>query len=802
MRAKKGIRLSLRTLLLAALLLAAIGVELPASTSETHYFFLLDLSASVAGKRSAEGLSADNAREMIRNTARYLKENDSSTVILFGKNAIVGAEKENLIDSLGTDIASAIETALSFPADKRRREIVLFTDGNDTTGRLDETLMAAKKGGVKISCIPLGNLTPKDMRIVDVAAPQSVNPSATFDVSVVAESTYAGGAELSLARGGETIQRIKAQFSSGERKSLLFPAVSADPQLPVTSYSVNIRVPNGDDCGENDTSSFAVRTVQDKISVSYLARKPESRAVHKALAHNPRLRIVDGLNDLFACDLLVLDNEEVGALTSRQREEIRSFVESFGGGLFIIGGDRAFALGGMAETPVEEVSPLWAFPDEQISITFVLDRSGSMGQEIPGRAKIKLSYAKDAIVSSLRFLREGDFVGLISFAETSRVDSPLIPADKSPSLIARLSSLQPYGQTTILPSIEATLTELAKSATSRRHIVMITDGMSSSSAEDMDAFRKMGERMARERVTATVIAVGKDIAKEKLLLLCQKEGDFHHLADISKLEELLKETLARSKELVLSKERPMAVAVERKDHPILAGIDVPPPIRAMNRTSPRKGAEVILSVERTPLLAARQSGLGKCVALASDPSSDWAQSFASWEGFYKFVNQIALFCARDPQRRSARVESTLRGDGMEIDLYTATDGGAELRGRYRHLGGGAEGEITFKHVGVDRYTAILRDPSAGTYLIAVSGESSAMTFAVNFPYPYEYASIGTNRDALRRIASETGGEVVAEIAPIVNRRSAERIAVDGAPYFISLAMLLFLLDILIATFWK
>ena len=63
-----------------------------------------------------------------------------------------------------------------------------------------------------------------------------------------------------------------------------------------------------------------------------------------------------------------------------------------------------------------------------------------------------------------------------------------------------------------------------------------------------------------------------------------------------------------------------------------------PPILGYNKTFPREGCPVLLSVKETgdPLVAAGQFGRGRTLAYTSDPAPHWGLNFVYWEHYADF----------------------------------------------------------------------------------------------------------------------------------------------------------------------
>lgn len=67
-------------------------------------------------------------------------------------------------------------------------------------------------------------------------------------------------------------------------------------------------------------------------------------------------------------------------------------------------------------------------------------------------------------------------------------------------------------------------------------------------------------------------------------------------------------------------------------------LDTFPPILGYNKTLPRKGNQVLLTVRETgdPLVAGGQFGHGRTLAYTSDPAPHWGCNFVFWEHYQEF----------------------------------------------------------------------------------------------------------------------------------------------------------------------
>jgi uncharacterized membrane protein len=101
-----------------------------------------------------------------------------------------------------------------------------------------------------------------------------------------------------------------------------------------------------------DDENLQLVTLQRTAENKHLRLDVDASGVELA-AGFPKTR-----EELFAYRALVLGSVEASAFTADQLRMIAEFVDVRGGGLLLLGGHRAFAEGGYAGTPVEDVMPV------------------------------------------------------------------------------------------------------------------------------------------------------------------------------------------------------------------------------------------------------------------------------------------------------------------------------------------------------------------------------------------------------------------------------------------------------------
>src|SRR5690606_5144029 len=112
-------------------------------------------------------------------------------------------------------------------------------------------------------------------------------------------------------------------------------------------------------------------------------------------------------------EMVILSNVPATALTQRQMEMARAYVQDLGGGLMMLGGEQSFGLGGYYKSVLEEVLPVRSdFEKEKekpsLGMVLVIAKSGSMSGD-------RVEMAKSAARSAVELLGNNDQVAVIAF---------------------------------------------------------------------------------------------------------------------------------------------------------------------------------------------------------------------------------------------------------------------------------------------------------------------------------------------------------------------------------------------------
>jgi uncharacterized membrane protein len=292
-------------------------------------------------------------------------------------------------DGTHTDVSAALDAAREELAGVPLSGLVLVTDGADNGSRpLTEALVPLQAAGVPVFTVGLGEETLEpDIEVGRVELPRAILEGSTLLVDVVVTQVGFGRRtvplivedqerilaeeEVSLGPDGEpVVARVRFQLdqAGAHRVRFSIPIQSSERvdrnnarevQIEVRGAREKILYFEGEPRFEVKFMRRAVHD-DDNLQLVVLQRTAESKflrldvdSAEELAAGFPRTR-----EELYRYRALVLGSVEASFFTHDQLQMIADFVSERGGGLLMLGGRSAFAEGGWAGTPVEEVLPV------------------------------------------------------------------------------------------------------------------------------------------------------------------------------------------------------------------------------------------------------------------------------------------------------------------------------------------------------------------------------------------------------------------------------------------------------------
>ncbi len=822
--ARKGMALAIACRALAALavvlVLAGAYVERTRPQAGACVIAAIDTSASVGGAGAAR------ARAFLERLVPALGAHDLLGSLAFATRTRVLARplaQRHTIDDLlpptdaigadagETDIAGALTTAATLCPEETQAALLLFTDGNETTGS------ALAEATLTEPVVPTFPLLPDGAALPPAAvrrllAPRLAPERVTVPLEAVVESRApeTTRAVLELTANGERLSGTSIDLAPGVSVvELPYRARGAGQYLLEARLAVNGAAPpplGGARAALAVTRPLQVLVVSEHES-PVVATALAERGMHVELIAPPVF--ASRAARLDAYHLVVLDDVTRAAFADAALAELAAWVGR-GGGLVVTGGEHLFGDARWTGSALDRVLPVdlraqTPEPQERepIALYLVIDRSNSMGYSST-QAMLhngeKMEYAKRAALAVLDQLGSKDLVGAIAFDSLPTELGPLRPVGESRSALAtKIQQLQYGGGTDFKDALDDARRHLIESGRRVRHIILLTDGDTNRGAED---HVELIAALARAEITVTTIRIGSDDANLELLDAISRAtgGEFHHVERVQALPQLM----------IRDTQRLMSDSPERQDRPprlgtpggLLAGFaeDELPAIRRYALTQARPQAEVRLYVENgerhDPVLATWQYELGRVAVIPLDfqaGAADWA----AWNGFGTLWAQLARWAAPSGLSSDHRLEAQRLAAGTLVRLETV----AEAPGPYAlRLPAGAE--FPLRRSGPRTFTAMVPNLRSGPQSVLLLGPGPSLPEQIDLMVPAsgdagrELAADHPNRRLLEQLAQLTGGTLDPEPAAVLAARPGvvrEHMAL--APVLVPLALVLLLADI-------
>jgi Ca-activated chloride channel family protein len=466
-----------------------------------------------------------------------------------------------------------------------------------------------------------------------------------------------------VLRGGP--QQIKLPARASAPGPVVFTATLDAGALP----------PEQNRSPANDRAAV-VGEVRGRPRVLHLGDADESSALPRAL-RSDHLQ-VDALapeaapasaEGLRPYDLVVLSDLPARRASGALQQAIAKYV-SDGGGFIMVGGERAFGVGGWGGTVIEDILPVRFEGERQreqptLALVLVIDKSGSMSSED------RLDLVKEAARATASTLDPGDELGVVAFDSRPYTLVRLQPAANRIRIAGDIRRLSAGGGTNALPALREAYLQLVGSKALVKHVILLSDGQSPEAGVNT----LLGD-MRDADITVSAVGVGAGAGKDFLARVAERgRGRYYFSQDGTDVPRIFsRETREVTRNAVVERDLYPRVA---KRVQLLRGLDFDraPGLMGIIPLKLKPLAELILRTHTgDPLLVRGRRGLGRTVAFASDAQPRWAARWVAWEGFGKFWSQVA----RDTMRQGA---GTLGGATLRVT--PGTDEGSLQRRRRR-----------------------------------------------------------------------------------------------------------------------
>jgi Mg-chelatase subunit ChlD len=750
-RTSRRSALAMKAVSFVAILLALAEPRLNVSETKVAVAVLVDTSASVSeadlqrASQIANAIEGNRGRHWMRVIpfARATRALDHSEDQKGWKLKPASGEAGR-----ATDLEAAIREAVaSLPAGLVPR-VALISDGKQNKGSVARAAWQAQQLGIPIDTYALNGRAVPALRLESISLPTLAFTGEQFPIDVVVSTPKAGTAEVELSAEGRTLGKTEVTLAAGENPLRLHASLNTPGALDL---AVAIRAK---DEGE---VHFDQAVMLRRPKVLYITGDSAAVNAHLTSTLAAAQFDVQRINDLPTGSLsgyqvVIFDNWDLESIPTSKKDEIERYVKQ-GGGLLVIGGERnMYQEGKKVEDALDRALPAKLAPPrspEGTAVVLIIDKSSSM----EGR---KMELARLAAIGVVDNLRPIDLVGVLIFDNSFQWAVPMRRAEDRTLIKRLISGITPDGGTQIAPALNEAFRRVVPTQATYKHIVLLTDGIS----EEGDSMDLAREAVLR-RVTISTVGLGQDVNRAYLEKIASSAGGkSYFLNEPAGLEQiLLKDVMEHTGSTAVEKPLPPHVL---KAAEILDGVamDTAPALKGYVKFISKPSAETILEIDRDPLLARWQYGLGRSAVFASDAKARWAADWISWKGYDKFFTNLTRDLLPHAQAGEATVEfDSANGDlVVEYRLGREAEEPAQLPEIFVFGPDGFQKPIPVKKIAAGMFRGRLQIGSReGLFRVRPLVDSTVFPEAGLYRPEAELTDYGSNVALLKQVAEFTGG---------------------------------------------
>ncbi|MEX2465929.1 MAG: glutamine amidotransferase [Gemmatimonadota bacterium] len=396
-RTDRGIMAGLRLALVALVVFALLQPMLVVSTVVPQQNFvgvLVDDSRSMSlSDQDGNPRSAFVASQLSAEDGALLEALSERFVLRFFRFSDVARRMEGIgelsYSGPRTDLGVALDAAREELSGVPLSGLVVVSDGADTGDRpITDALVPLQAGRIPVFTVGVGDeVISPDIEMGRVELPRTVLVGTTVMVDIVVTQHGMGRGSVPVLVEDDRMILAEETIELGPDGEPVVARLGFQLERP-GPHRVRFRIPPqpGERVDRNNTREVLVNVRGDREKILYYEGEPrfEVKFTRRAVEDDENLQLVvlqrtadskflrlsvtdstelqfgfpTSREELYRYRALVLGSVEASHFTHDQLNMIADFVSERGGGLLFLGGRSAFAEGGWAGTPVEEVMPV------------------------------------------------------------------------------------------------------------------------------------------------------------------------------------------------------------------------------------------------------------------------------------------------------------------------------------------------------------------------------------------------------------------------------------------------------------
>ena len=699
-------------------------------------------------------------------------------------------ERNTTLFGQQTRLADGVEMAMAIGPPDSAVRILLVSDGNETSGNVKEAARVAAINGIPIDVLPLGYQYDREVIFKRLAAPAKARSGQTISMRFILSSTSESSGQILLNLNGRAVDLDPDSDGVAARVVLEAGTNVKTVSLPVGTRGMHsfeaVFIPDGeqsDRLTENNIATAMTFVAGPGHVLIVDADDSSASSIYNALKEagiDVRYDSAGGMPDnpamLMDTDVVILANTDSSNFTYQQQEMLAKYVTDMGGGLIMTGGPQSFGAGGWIGSPVAEILPVDCDPPQK--------------KEMPKGALVLIMHAceipqgnywgKRIATAAAQTLSRQDLVGVLSYPWQGGSDwvYPLSAAGDKTAVVSAIKQMQMGDMPDMGRHLQTAYDELSKCDAGQKHVILISDG------DPQPPTSQLLSKMSQARITCTGVAINPHSPADvqSLQRIAQlTNGRFYNVNNPAQLPQIfVKEAQVVRRALIV--EETFVPQISYGLSEIVRGLTVQlPSLDGYVLTGARANLSqvVIKSPKDDPIMATRQSGLGRCVAFTSSTDSRWAGAWIGWAGYRRLWEQTVRWAAKPGESYDCEVLTDV--DGREVTINVEAVDVQGERGDFAHIDAQMIGpdistsDVVLNQIGPGQFQGRFSASAAGSHVLNLryrkasdAEKTHVMQVPVTVPFAPEFRDLTDNAPLLEEVSRITSGRVLGKDASGVN----------------------------------
>lgn len=810
-----------RGIIYTLLVLALSGLVIYPNRQGGTVVALVDRSASMPTDAKASAL------ETLGLMVDTQPQDARLAVVTFGERAAVERAPDQgevsdftaLVGQHGSNLSEGLRLALGLLPEEDSGRILILSDGRWTGVDPRALGVRAATMSVPIDYRFSERMETQDVAIAQLEAPQWVEDGQGFMINAWVRIPEAASYNYELLRNGAVIANGSKSLQAGEQR-LSFRDLGEG--AGTQAYELRIFGQNPDDIPQNNQASVLVG-VRGKRSI--LLVSPNAQTSLATLLNNSGMKVmvrtpeqVDwSLTELSSYAAVAIENLSANSIGRTGMENLRAWVETTGGGLYMTGGQNSYGPGGYYRSPLEPILPVSMELRREhrkfsMALIVAVDRSGSMGAPVSDNLT-KMDLANIAAAEVVKVLSPMDEFGMVAVDTQPYVVVPRQQVTDPTSIRDKVLGLEPGGGGIyVYEALVAAGRMLKDSKAGARHIILFSDAADS---EEPGNFMELLDQYTAAGITVSVVGLGTQADPDALLLediADEGQGNLYFTTDPQELPRIFtQDTFVMARSAFVDVPSPVALTsgmVALSSH----SFSNPPNLGGYNLCYVREGANMAMVSSdeyEAPIVASWFAGSGRVLCFMGEASGAYSGDFASWPDVGAFHGAMAGWAAGGggTMPDGSLVTQRLKAGLLEVTLHLSPDRQKDpfdTKPKIQVLRGDTgdtptREEIPLKWSGPDTLVANLPLNGSETLLGSVSvGDALSPLAPARLPYSPEYSPPGpdSGEPMLTELARMTQGVSRARLDSIWSDLAQVRTPYSLTPWLLMLAVLALLVEVL------